>query len=98
MTKEAKILAVIKDPGKKPIVMNIDNTLKAFQNAVGGFIEVVNYKDGVILLVNEEGRLLHMPENILGIAGPIVAIRAKGEEFDSIRSAEVLKLLKELSE
>lgn len=98
MTKEAKILAVIKDPGKKPIVMNIDNTLKAFQSAVGGFIEVVNYKNGVILLVNEEGRLLHMPENILGIAGPIVAIRAKGEEFDSIRSAEVPKLLKELSE
>lgn len=97
MTKEAKILAVIKDPGKGPYVTHLDNTLKAFQSAVGGFIEVVNYKDGVILLVNEEGRLLHMPENILGIAGPIVAIRAKGEDFASVNEGEIAKLLKEFS-
>lgn len=97
MTKEAKILAVIKDPGKGPYVTHLDNTLKAFQGAVGGFIEVVNYKDGVIILCDEEGYINGKEPNVFGICGPVVVCRTKGEDFASVGEGEIAKLLKEFS-
>lgn len=41
----------------------IPNTLKALQEAVGGYIETVTLDNGVVLIVNEEGRLRNMPYN-----------------------------------
>ena len=38
--KENQILVIIKEPGKDPVVEPLfDNTLEAFQEAVGGYIE-----------------------------------------------------------
>lgn len=40
--KEKQILAVVKEPGQSPRVEPLfDNTLEAFQQAVGGYIETV---------------------------------------------------------
>ena len=48
--KEKQILVVIKEPGKPPRVEPLfENTLEAFQKAVGGYIETVRgvgYKVG----------------------------------------------------
>lgn len=41
----------------------IPNTLKALQEAVGGYIETVTLDNGVVLICNEEGRLRDMPYN-----------------------------------
>ena len=98
MTKEAKILAVIKDPGKGPYVTHLDNTLKPLQRAVGGHIEAVDYKDGLIILCDEEGYIKGKAPNVFGICGPVVVCRTKGEDFASVREGEIAKLLKEFSE
>ena len=51
------------EPGKAPERIDIDNTLEALQNAVGGYIEVI-YPDErrpVGLICNEEGlSLIHI--------------------------------------
>jgi len=41
----------------------IPNTLKALQEAVGGYIETVTLENGVVLICNEEGKLRDMPYN-----------------------------------
>ena len=40
-------------------------TLSEMQACVGGYIELVHLKDGVILVVNEEGRLNNLKPNII---------------------------------
>jgi len=40
-----------------------ENSLNAFQSAVGGYIEAVRLNSGWIMYVNDEGRLKNLPEN-----------------------------------
>ena len=46
-------------------------TLSEMQACVGGYIELIYLKDGVILVVNEEGKLNNLKPNIIAteIAG-----------------------------
>lgn len=92
------LLALVKEPGKRPTVKIIDNTLRELQRAVGGHIEVVAYRDDYIMLVDEEGLLKCLPENILGIHGNIVLAREDGEDFAGLRGYDIPELMKELSE
>ena len=48
-TKNKKLKIVYKEVGKDPVVMEIDDTLEAKQKLVGGLIEVVPYKDNLLL-------------------------------------------------
>ena len=41
---EEKIKCLVVEPGKRPSVQVIDNTLEAKQNIVGGLIEVVGLR------------------------------------------------------
>ena len=60
-----KMLKVLmKRVGKKPEVIEIPDTLKAKQELVGGLIEIVQYDD-VLLVCNEEGKILNMPPNLI---------------------------------
>ena len=67
----------------------IPNTLKALQEAVGGYIETVTLDNGLVLICNEEGNLLGLPHNLkVGIppfhhtiVGDIVVVGVDGEEF-----------------
>lgn len=95
---EKALLTIYKEPGKGPTVKVIDNELKPLQKAVGRLIEVVDYKDGVIILCDGEGYFKGKAPNVFGICGPIVLCRAEGEDFASLRDDEVPKLIKELSE
>lgn len=92
--KENQILVVIKCPGLEPRVEPLfDNTLEAFQTAVGGYIETVTIANDLVLICNEEGRLLQLPQNrkICGIDfyGTIIAVGRKGEEFCSVRGSYI---------
>ena len=49
--------------GKDPVVMEIDDTLEAKQKLVGGLIEIVPYKDDLLLICNEEGKIKGLPLN-----------------------------------
>lgn len=92
------LLTIYKEPGKDPTVKVIDNELKPLQRAVGGYIEVVDYKDGLIILCDEEGYIKGKEPNVFGICGPVVVCRTKGEDFASVGEGEIAKLLKEFSE
>ena len=48
------------EPGKAPEAVTIPNTLKAMQQMVGGYIEVIPLDD-VCLVCNEEGKLMGLP-------------------------------------
>lgn len=64
-TEEDKRLRVIyKEVGKEPVVMEIEDTLEAKQKLVGGLIEVVPYKENLLLVCNEEGKILNQKPNI----------------------------------
>lgn len=97
------ILAVIKRPGEEPFVDHLfPNMLESFQKEVGGYIEAVTIAEDLVLIVNEEGRLLGLPENTtvcgLPLCGTIVAVGRKRDEFASIKAANVpavMRLLKE---
>ena len=41
----------------------IPNTLRALQEAVGGYIETVTLNNGLVLICNEEGKIRDMPYN-----------------------------------
>ena len=96
--KEAQILSIVKEPGQPPKVEPLfTNTLQAFQEAVGGYIETVTIATDLVLIVNEEGRLRDLPFNcaVLGlpIFGTIVAVGRKGDEFASLRASWIPAIL-----
>ena len=96
--KENQILVVIKEPGQAPRVEPMfDNTLEAFQKAVGGYIETVTFADDLVIICNEEGRLMGMPFNVavcgVGFVGTIIAVGANGDEFASLKSVHIPHIL-----
>ena len=51
-------------PGTKPRVVNIEHTLAAMQELVGGTIQAIYpFADKVALVCNDEGKLLGLPMN-----------------------------------
>lgn len=88
--KENQINVVIKRPGYQSFTDPLfDNTLEAFQKAVGGYIETVTLCSDLIIVCNEEGRIRGLPYNttIAGIDfyGTIIAVSKRRDEFASIK-------------
>ena len=89
-----KIKVIIKRPEEQyGHVTHISNTLENFQRNVDGPIEAITVKPGVILIVNEEGKLREdfVPNfNIRSdtifdtIYGTAVVVGADGEEFGDV--------------
>ena len=87
------------EPGKAPERIDIDNTLEALQNAVGGYIEVI-YPDErrpVGLICNEEGKCCALelnralyqngkPYDI--IAGTFLVVGLSAEDFTDLREED----------
>ena len=100
--KEKQILAVIKEPGQAPRLEPLfENTLEAFQAAVGGCIETVTLATDLVIICNEEGKLIGLEPNmkIPGdiLCGTIIVAGVSGDEFDdvSISFEEWKQLVKE---
>ena len=76
--------AIIKEVGKEPKVIDIENTLEALQKAIGGYLEAVNVGNGVIMLCDEEGKLKGSKYNFdLGsdkIVGNVLFTQSDGKE------------------
>ena len=92
--KESKIFVVIKEPGNAPVIEPMfDNSLESFQKAVCGYIETVTISDDLVIICNEEGRLMDLPMNVevagIGFVGTIVVAGVDGEEFSSVKSRYV---------
>ncbi len=65
MEQNENTLSVLKiAPGQRPQQVEIDNDLKALQQAVGGSIDAVYpFADQVAIICNDEGKLMGLPLN-----------------------------------
>ena len=85
-----------KEPGKCWKVAEIENTLEALQQGVGGKLEAVTLASDACVLCNEEGRLLGMPYNttICGVSfvGPLLIVGIAGEDFAGLTEQQVDRL------
>lgn len=57
------MIVLKKEPGKDPVLTDIDNTLEAFQKNVEGYIEAVTLTEELVIVCNEEGRIQSLPYN-----------------------------------
>lgn len=77
--------AIRKEPGCAPELIDIDNTLKALQTEVGGYIETVTIASDAVVICNEEGVPLGMPYNCrffgVDFVGPILVVGRNKDEF-----------------
>lgn len=97
---EKQILVLRKEPFKEAEMDPLfDNTLEAVQKAVGGNFEVLYIASDVVVLCNEEARILEMPFNtsICGVSiyGPLLVVGVKGSDFCSLNPS-YLKLLEDM--
>ena len=77
--------AIRKKPGCEPELVEVENTLKALQAEVGGYIEVITQPYDAALICHEEGCILGLPDNgrVCGVdvVGTVLIVGTKGEEF-----------------
>lgn len=82
-----EIEVIIKRPGEAPAKKTIQNRLEVLQAIVGGYIETVTLASDLVIICNEEGRIMGLPYNcdICGVSfvGPIIFAGIGGEEFTS---------------
>lgn len=86
--------AIRKKPGAQPEIIEVDNTLAALQQEVGGYIETVSIADDVVIICNEEGRLCGLPYNcrLVGVdfVGTILVVGRNKDEFCDVPEADFL--------
>ena len=79
---------IVKEPGKAAEFREIENTLEALQKIVGGYIETVTLFSDLVIICNEEGRILDLPYNcnICGVefVGAIIFAGVDGEDFGDV--------------
>lgn len=86
--------AIRKKPGCTPEIIDIDNTLAALQQEVGGYIETVTIASDAVVICNEEGVLLGMPYNCrffgVDFVGPILVVGRNKDEFCDVPGTDFL--------
>lgn len=79
---------IIYEPGKGPRLAEVENTLEALQNVVGGRIETVTLSDDVVAVCNEDSLMSGMKYccTLYGIQffGPVILAGYSGDEFTDI--------------
>ena len=87
--KDEKITVYVKRPGEVPALTEIDNDLKTLQTIVDGYIEIVTLTKDLVIICNEDGKLLGLDHNcrILGenFVGTIIFSGKRGENLASLR-------------
>lgn len=86
--------AIRKNPGAQPEIIEVDNTLKALQTEVGGYIETVTIASDAVVICNEEGVLLGMPYNCrffdVDFVGTILVVGRDRDKFCDVPEADFL--------
>jgi hypothetical protein len=73
---------------------DIKNSLEALQQEVEGYIQLCYLDNGIIAIVNEEGRLLDLPASVelpnYGvIRGDVIFARDDGEDLTSLTDEDI---------
>ena len=83
--KPAVMKVLVKEPNEKWHVQEIENTLESLQGIVGGHIETVTMGQDVVMICNEEGRILGLPYNCtvggVSFCGTVAIVGADEEDF-----------------
>lgn len=90
---EKNIKVIIVEPGKPAYLKVIKDKLEVYQEIVGGLIELVYpFDDDVILVDNEEGKLMGLPLNrkINEISSPLNKLLWDGWNPDIIQGTFLL--------
>lgn len=86
--------AIRKKPGCEPEIIDIDNTLEALQQEVGGYIEVVTVAVDTAIICNEEGRILGLPYccHFCGtdFVGTVLMAGVRGDGFSDVPETNLL--------
>lgn len=86
--------AIRKKPGCAPEIIEVENTLKALQREVSGYIETVTIASDAVIICNEEGRILGLPDNcrVCGVdfVGTVLIVGTKCDEFCDVPEADFL--------
>ena len=90
---------IVKRPNEKLEAIEVGNELEKLQQLVGGYIETIPYKDNIIILLDEEGRLKDSEDNIVVskygmLVGNIVFVGTKGEDFISLTEYQIQEILR----
>lgn len=86
---ETRISVLLVEPNKYPKMVEIDDTLEAMQEVVGGDIEeYMPFEDEVAIICNEEGKLIGLPPNRAIYAEPETVELTYSELADRFRNAE----------
>lgn len=56
-------MRILVEPEHRPEVREIDGSLKTMQEIVGGLIQPICLEDFVVLVCNDEGKLMDLPAN-----------------------------------
>lgn len=91
---QKKIKVVAQNPGEISRIVTIPNTLEAMQEVIGGYIETVTLPNGLVLVMDEEGRLKALTENVRcvqygTIVGPVFITADQDEDFRSLTTEEI---------
>ena len=84
-----KISVLLVEPDRYPRMIEIDDTLEAMQEVVGGDIEeYMPFEDEVAIVCHEEGKLIGLPPNRAIYAEPETVELTYSELADRFRNAE----------
>lgn len=89
-----KIKVVMCPVNRAPYVTNISDSLENLQKIVGGYIETVGIATDCVMVCNEEGRLIGLPDNRsvswlmpYSVQGDVFFCGVEGEEFADVPEA-----------
>ena len=84
-----KIRVIMCPADRCPYTCWIENGLKNMQSIVGGYIETATIAENAVIVCNEEGVLLGLPENnsipFAGFYGDCFICGVDGDEFASLQ-------------
>lgn len=89
------------EPNQKGYVKEINNTLETLQSEIGGYIQVCYLPNGLVAIVDEEGLIKDLPQNMYlpmygMIYGNILFARCGDEDFEGLTDDDIKKLQKEV--
>ena len=94
------IVLVLQSGSTKPVVKEINNNLKDLQEIVGGYIEVISFNANLVIIVNEEGKLLNLSPTMRFrndvLVGNIIFARTEQSEFISLSDQDIERIQRTL--
>lgn len=83
--------AILIKPYNKGYVIDVNNEIDTYHELVDGYVEAIyrGPEKEYILLVNEEGQLRHLEENVFGFVGNVVIVRNGGEDFEELTDKDI---------